>query len=104
MRAGLASQSESSSRGGASFSSGFMNMPPTQYQGFDDGYRRLGWVPYERPGLKRNRYKPIMTWDNPGGFVGGPRNNGLAPGLDDLRGKGSVVTASQPYSGGSGNG
>lgn len=94
MAAGLASQAASKGAS-ASFSSGFMSMPPTQYMGFDDGYVRLGHIPYESFALKRNRYRPIMTFNNPADFVGGPRNAGDNATMQQAQGGGSFATATR---------
>lgn len=94
---GLASSSASSSGGSSgSFSTGFMNLPPTHFQGFDDGYVRLGYVPPESFALRRNRFRPIMTFNNPADFVGGPQNTGGA----QLTGGGSLATADKGRGGG----
>ena len=90
----MASQASAKQSGG-SFSSGFANMPPTQYKGFEHGYIRLGNVPYEAFGLKRNRYRPIMTYGNPADFVGGPRNSGDSATMQVAQGGGSFATATR---------
>lgn len=88
-----------------SFVSNFMNMPPTDYQGIDDGYIRLATIPHVAPGLNRNRFRPIMTFNNPADFVSGPQNQAQIGDPKDgggKRGGGSFVTFKQPYSGNSG--
>ena len=92
--AGLAANKQASANSG-SFSSGFMNMPPTQHMGFDDGYIRLGYVPYQAFGLTRNRYRPIMTFNNPADFVGGPQNAGDSTIKAQAQGGGSFATATR---------
>lgn len=91
---GGASQAASKTSSG-SFSSGFMNMPPTQFRGFGDGYIRLSNIPYEAFGLKRNRYRPIMTFGNAADFVGGPQNAGDGSIRAQVQGGGSFATATQ---------
>ncbi len=98
--AGLASQAASSGASSGSFATGFMNMPPTKFNGFDDGYCRLGAVPYCRPGIGRNRYRPIMTFGNPADFVSGPQNR--AQKGQPKKGGGSMATFKDPLSSGSG--
>ena len=92
---GLASQAASKGASN-SFSSGFMNMPPTQVQGFGERYYvRLASVPYEAFGLKRNRYRPIMTFGNPADFVSGPQNAGDSTKTAEAQGGGSLSTATR---------
>ena len=86
--------SQAASKGGASsFSSGFMSMPPTHYRGFEEGYIRLGAVPREAFGLRRNRFRPIMTFGNPADFVSGPTNAGDSKTTQEAQGGGSYSTA-----------
>ena len=91
---GLASASASKGAS-SSFSSGFMSMPPTQYRGFDDGYVRLANVPREAFALRRNRYRPIMTFGNPADFVSGPQNAGDSSTTMDAQGGGSFSTSTR---------
>lgn len=92
---GLASSAASSTRSSSSFSSGFMGMPPTQSDGGAGQryYVRLGNVPYEKFGLSRNRYRPIMTFGNPADFVSGPQNAGDSKASQEAQGGGSFSTA-----------
>lgn len=89
---GLASAGATKS-GSGSLSSGFKGMPPTQYRGFDDGYVRLGSVPWEDFGRTRNRYRPIMTFGNPADFVSGPQNTGDSRVSQEAQGGGSFSTS-----------
>ena len=87
-----------------SFVSSFMNMPPTNYQGIDDGYVRLSSVPHINA-AQRSRIRPIQTFNNPADFVSGPQNRAQYGDPKDgggFKGGGSKVTFQQPYSGNSG--
>ncbi|MCB1721567.1 MAG: hypothetical protein H6860_04440 [Rhodospirillales bacterium] len=95
MSTGLYASQAASKGASGSFSSGYMSMPPTRYRGFEHGYIRLGHIPHESFGLKRNRYRPIMTFGNPADFVGGPRNAGDSATMQHAQGGGSFATATQ---------
>lgn len=89
---GLASQAASKGAS-SSFSSGFMSMPPTQFTGHSHGFIRLGNIPREAFGLTRNRFRPIMTFNNPADFVSGPQNAGDSTTAQNAQGSGSFSTS-----------
>ena len=91
---GLASAAATKSAS-SSFSSGFMNMPPTLMQGSGEKYYvRLANVPREVFG-KRGRYRPIMTFGNPADFVSGPTNAGDSTTTAEAQGGGSFATSTR---------
>ena len=73
----------------------FYGLPlTTRYGEISDGYIRPSCVA-RTSAYCRNRFRPIQTFGNPGGFVGGPQNAGDSTTTQQAQGGGSLATSTR---------